>query len=134
MYFKENPLLIPLAMTSFGPDGGIVSTTEEMMVFIRAFFRGDLFPPDYFNEMKQWNKIFYPLEYGVGLARFKLPRLFSPFKPMPELLGHSGLSGAFAFYSPDKNVYLTGTVNQIHHPDISFKLMLQLINVLQQQG
>ncbi len=100
------------------------------MIFIKAFFKGELFPIEYFNEMKRWNKIFFPLEYGVGLARFKLPRVFSPFRAMPELLGHSGLSGAFAFYAPDKNVYLTGTVNQINHPDISFKLMLQFLNHL----
>jgi hypothetical protein len=78
--------------------------------------------------MKQWNKIFFPLEYGIGLAKFKLPRIFSPFKPMPELLGHSGLSGAFAFYAPEKDVFLTGTVNQISNPDISYRLMLQLLN------
>lgn len=130
IYFKENPLSIPLAMTSFGPDGGIVSTSGELMIFIKAFFRGELFPAEYFGEMKRWNKIFFPLEYGVGVARFKLPRLFSPFKAMPELLGHSGLSGAFAFYSPEKDVYLAGTVNQINHPDISYRLMLQLLNYL----
>ena len=130
MYFKQNPLPIPLAMTSFGPDGGIVSTSGELMIFIKAFFKGQLFPIEYLNEMKRWNKIFFPLEYGVGVARFKLPRLFSPFKAMPELLGHSGLSGAFAFYSPEKDVYLAGTVNQINHPDISYRLMLQLLNYL----
>jgi len=128
MYFKTKPLPSPLAMTSFGPDGGIVSTSGELMTFIKAFFKGELFPREYFDEMMRWNKIFFPLEYGVGVARFKLPRFFSPFKAMPELLGHSGLSGAFAFYSPEKDVYLTGTVNQIHPPDLSFRLMLQLLN------
>ena len=130
MYFKQNPLPIPLAMTSFGPDGGIVSTSGELMIFIRAFFKGQLFPIEYFGEMKQWNKIFFPLEYGIGLARFKLPGVFSPFKALPELLGHSGLSGAFAFYSPEKDVFLTGTVNQINNPDLSYRLMLQLLNYL----
>jgi CubicO group peptidase (beta-lactamase class C family) len=130
MYYKENPLPIPLAMTSFGPDGGVVSTAAELMAFLQAFFQGRLFPVEYFEEMKVWNKIFYPLEYGVGLAKFKLPRIFSPFKAMPELIGHSGLSGAFAFYSPEKDVFLAGTVNQISNPDRSFRLMLKLLNSL----
>ena len=127
IYFKTKPLPLPLAMTSFGPDGGIVSTSGELMIFVKAFFQGALFPKAYLDEMKQWNKIFFPLEYGVGLAKFKLPRIFSPFQAMPELWGHSGLSGAFAFYCPEKNVYLTGTVNQIHNPDRSFRLMLRLL-------
>ncbi len=130
IYFKEKPLLIPRAMTGFGPDGGIVSTSSELLRFIQAFFRGELFPIEYFGEMKRWNRIFFPLEYGVGVARFKLPRLFSPFKAPPELLGHSGLSGAFAFYGPEKDVYLAGTVNQIDQPSLSFRLMLRLHSYL----
>ena len=128
LYYKTQPLHIPLAMTSFGPDGGIVSTAKETMIFLRAFFNGQLFPKEYLDELANWNRIFFPLEYGLGVARFKLPRIFSPFKPIPELIGHSGLSGAFAFYCPKKDLYLTGTVNQIANPSISYKLMIKIIN------
>jgi CubicO group peptidase (beta-lactamase class C family) len=117
-------------MCSFGADGGIVSTAEESMIFIKAFFNGQLFPKEYINEMKIWNNIFFPLQYGVGLARFKLPRIFSAFKSYPELIGHSGLSGAFAFYCPAKEIYFTGTVNQISNPSISYKLMIKLLSAL----
>ena len=130
LYYKNHPLPIPLAMTAFGSDGGIVSTAAECMIFLKAFFAGRFFPQEYLAEMSQWNRIFFPLEYGVGLTRFKLPWIFSPFKPQPELLGHSGLSGAFAYYSSEKDTYLTGTVNQINNPDISYKLMLQLLSHL----
>ncbi|AZN38813.1 serine hydrolase domain-containing protein [Paenibacillus albus] len=130
LYYKDSPLHIPLAMASFGPDGGIVSTAEELMRFIRAFFGGTLFPATYLGELYDWNKIFFPLQYGKGIAKFKLPRIFSPFKPLPELIGHSGLSGAFAYYSPSKDVYLSGTVNQISPPSLSYKLMLRILNTL----
>jgi D-alanyl-D-alanine carboxypeptidase len=128
MFYKQKHLRIPLAMRSFGPDGGLVSNSKELMIFIKAFFQGKLFPINYFDEMKQWNRIFFPFEYGIGLARFQLPRIFSPFTSMPELLGHSGLSGVFAFYAPEKDVFLTGTVNQISNPGIPFRLMFQLLN------
>ncbi|WP_281886129.1 serine hydrolase [Paenibacillus sp. YYML68] len=128
MHYKAKPLQIPHAMTSFGADGSIISTAEECMVFLRAFFEGKLFPLDLLATLYQWNRIFFPLEYGVGLARFKLPRFMSPFQPAPELLGHSGLSGAFAFYSPEHRLYLTGTVNEISSPGTSYQLMLQLLH------
>ena len=130
LYYKKNKLHVPLAMTSFGTDGGIVSTSTELMVFLKAFFNGKLFPTETFAQMKQWNRIFFPLEAGVGLTRFKLPRLFSPFKAMPEFIGHSGLSGAVAFYVPEKDIYLTGTVNQVDNPGRSFRLMIELVNCL----
>ena len=128
LYFKKNELKIPLAMSSFGADGGIVSTAQDCDIFLKAFFSGVLFPKEYLMEMYQWNKIFFPLEYGVGLMRFKLPWFFSPFKSLPVLYGHSGLSGAFAFYCPEKNLYISGTVNQISNPDISYKLLIKVLN------
>jgi D-alanyl-D-alanine carboxypeptidase len=44
LYYKNNELNIPKAMTSFGADGGIVSTSTDMLIFIEAFFTGKLFP------------------------------------------------------------------------------------------
>lgn len=130
-YYKKEVLHLPLAMASFGPDGGIVSTAHESMVFLRAFFSGALFPQKYLDDMQSWNKIFFPLEYGIGIMRFKLPRIFSPFKPTPEFIGHSGLSGSFAYYCPDKDVYFTGTVNQVHKPGTSYTLLMKLLNTLE---
>jgi D-alanyl-D-alanine carboxypeptidase len=130
LYYKKNRLHVPLAMTSFGTDGGIVSTSVELMTFLKAFFGGRFFPVENFAWMKQWNRIFFPLEAGVGLTRFKLPRLFSPFKAMPEFIGHSGLSGTVAFFVPEKDIYLTGTVNQVDNPGRSFRLMIELLNCL----
>lgn len=128
IYFKDKPLHILKAMTSFTSDGGIVSTADESMVFLKAFFSGVFFPKEYFSEMYKWNRVMFPLEYGIGVMRFKLPRIFSPFQPLPQFVGHSGLSGAVAFFIPEKNIYVTGTVNQVHYSSVSFKLMLKLVN------
>lgn len=124
LYFKDKPLPIPKAMTSFWADGGVVSTSSEMMVFLEAFMTGKIFPQTYLSEIQQWRKIFFPLESGIGIHRFKTPWFFSPFRRIPVLIGHSGLSGAFAFYAPEKDIYLSGTVNQIHNPGNSFRLMI----------
>ena len=59
-------------------------------------------------------------------TRCKWPRAFSPIDAQPELIGQSGLSGAFAFVAPSRGTYLAGTVNNIARPDRSFRLMLGL--------
>ncbi|MBU4534276.1 MAG: beta-lactamase family protein [Euryarchaeota archaeon] len=128
IYYKQGKLHIPRAMTSFRGDGGIVSTASESMIFLKAFFNGTFFPVDYLEDLKKWNKIFFPLQYGVGLMRFKLPRIFSPLKAVPEFWGHSGLSGAFSYYCPVKDLYFTGTVNQAAYPNLSYKLLIKLVN------
>ena len=127
IYYKEKQLTIPKAMSSFKADGGIVSTTEESMIFLKSFFNGKFFPKEYLNELYEWNRIMYPLENGIGLMRFKLPKSFTMGKNVPILYGHSGLSGAFAYYSPETDTYYTGTVNQIDKPGTSYKLLVKIL-------
>lgn len=128
LYYEQKPLPIPRAMTSFGPDGGVVSTSSDMMIFLRAFFGDTIAPSTDLDELtRTWNSIWFPFAYATGIMRFRLPRIFSPFKAQPELIGHSGLSGAFAFYAPSKGTFITGTVNQLAYPDTSFRLMLKML-------
>jgi len=119
----DRPLVVPQAMASFGPDGGIVSTAGELMTFVRAFFEGGLFERATLESLRDWRRIFCPLQYGVGVARFAMPRWLGG----EELVGHSGLSGAFAFLAPGPGVYVTGTVNNIAGPGRSFRLMQRLV-------
>lgn len=130
LFYKSKQLKIPKAMTSFGADGGMVSTSTDMLIFIEAFFKGKLFPASYIDELQVWNKIFFPLSSGIGIHLFKLPWIFNPTGNIPYFIGHSGLSGALAYYSPVENIYIVGTVNQIAHPDISFRTMIKLTQVM----
>lgn len=127
LYFKTNELLIPKAMASFGADGGVVSTNADMLIFIEAFFTGKLFPTALLASLDRWNKIFFPLQSGVGIQKFKLPWLLDPMNTAPELIGHSGLSGAVAFYAPKENLYVVGSINQVAYPQKSFTTMIKLI-------
>lgn len=126
--YKQKILNIPRAMTSFGSDGGIVSTATECLDFLKGFFEGKLFDPSHIeNITHDWRKIFFPLQYGIGISLFRLPWFFSPFKRVPDLVGHSGLSGAFLFFCPEKKVYLAGTTNEISKPQASFRLMVSTL-------
>lgn len=126
MYYKDREMKIPKAMTSFGADGGIVSVSSDMLVFIEAFFTGKLFPLAYIDELQMWNRIFPPMRAGIGIHLFKLPWLFNPTGAVPYFIGHSGLSGALAYYTPKENIYITGTVNQLAYNDLSFRTMISL--------
>ena len=53
------------------------------------------------------------LGYGAGMMRLELPRIVSPVVPAPEILGHSGSTGSFAFRCPSRGVHVVGTLNRI---------------------
>ena len=79
--------------------------------------------------MQNWNKIVFPLQYGMGIMRFKLPAIMTGGNAL-DIIGHAGSSGAFAFYDKEKDVFIAGTVNQLSERSASFKLMAQVLNNL----
>jgi CubicO group peptidase (beta-lactamase class C family) len=120
IYMKDNPIKAPKYISSNTSDGGLVSTASETIKFLRAFFSGQLFDKKLFERMLNWKSIFFPLRYGYGLMNFKMPL-------QPELIGHSGSTGSFAFICPSKSLYLAGTINQMASPAKPFFLMSNLV-------
>lgn len=130
LFFHEKPLNLDLAMQTIAAHGGMVSTVQDGLRFLKALSQDQLFArKGTFAAMQQWNRIFFPFQYGVGLMRFKMPRLFSPFFPSPELVGHSGSTGSFLYFCPERNLYLAGTLNQTQRQRATFPLMLQVAEI-----
>jgi CubicO group peptidase (beta-lactamase class C family) len=128
LLMDTTPIRIPQVMASVGADGGIVSTAAETLRFLRAFMAGELFPGDELADMqREWRRIFFPLHYGMGLMRFSLPRVMTGFRSVPALIGHSGASGAVAFYAPKTDLYVTGTTNQVRKRSLSFQLLTRIV-------
>ncbi|MFH1260289.1 MAG: hypothetical protein ABII74_10860 [Elusimicrobiota bacterium] len=71
--------------------------------------------------------------YGIGIQKFYLPRILSPFHPMPDMLGHCGSTGSMAFYVPDIDLYITGSINQQASPNIAFQTIIKIINKLRKK-
>ena len=61
IYLKDAPAHVPQYLSSNVSDGGLVSTASEGVIFLRAFFEGQLFEKTYLEQMMTWNKIFFPL-------------------------------------------------------------------------
>lgn len=134
LFNKDQPLSIPQALASMGPDGGIVSTLDDMLAFLRAFVSNRLFASENVTQMQQWNRLFFPLHYGYGLMRIKLPRWMTLFHATPELIGHSGASGSFAFYAPEPDIYLIGSFNQLDAPRRPVGFMMRVLRLIEKHS
>lgn len=117
---------IPLVMASVQADGGIVSTLTDSMAFLDAFFGARLFPRETLAWIaSDWHRIFFPLEYGNGVMRFRMPAPFTGFRRVPPFIGHSGASGTVMFRSLDLHLTVVGTVNQIETRSLPFRLLVR---------
>jgi D-alanyl-D-alanine carboxypeptidase len=85
--------------------GGLVSTAADLAAFLRALTRGQLVSTAAWSEMTRWQpgpEGFYD-DYGLGLGRYRFPA--------GQVVGHHGVWGAFAFWSPELDAVITGTIN-----------------------
>ena len=120
-------LRIPLAMASVQADGGGVSTTQEALTFLEAFFAGRLFPASMVETLTaEWRRIFFPLQYGLGVMRFKLP-WYLTLRPTPELIGHSGATGTVTFAAPSRGLYVAGSVNQTKNRSLVYRAVSEIL-------
>ncbi len=134
IFHEDRVLNITQILTSMSADGGIISTLDEMMIFLRAYMENQLFEPQLAVQMQQWNKLFFPIQYGYGLMRIKLPLWMTLLRATPELIGHSGASGSFAFHAPKPDIYLIGTFNQTDAPRRPIGFMFKVLNLIAKHG
>ncbi len=58
---------------------------------------------------------------------FRLPPIMTLFQKQPDIIGHSGISGAFLFAEPENQIYISGTANQLASRSLPFNVMLRAI-------
>jgi D-alanyl-D-alanine carboxypeptidase len=109
IWIGDAPRDLPLALGSFGADGGMVATLDPVAL-----------------QLPSW-----PIEYGLGIMRFRLPAPLNGFRPMPALLGHTGSTGSWLFYCPELDMMLAGTVSQANAAALPYRLLPRLIRALQ---
>lgn len=126
--YKSAIIHVPLFLSSTHDD--IISTAKDQMLFLKTFFNGYFFPKERLGELENWNNIYFPFKYGIGIEKFYIPRILSPFNPMPDMIGKSGSTGAVAFYVPDIDIFITGTINNQASPNVAFQTMIKIISKL----
>lgn len=135
---------IPGLMQSFR---GIYSTAGDTIAFLRALTRGEIFqnPQTFALMQSRWNRFGFPLdraalrapgwpiEYGLGLMRFQLPRVFTGLKRLPAAIGHTGSTGCWLFWCPELDLYFAGSVDEASAGAVPYRVMPELLKILSNQ-
>lgn len=122
----------------------IFSTADDLMAFGRALFLGRVFdlPHSLAAMQAPWRRFglpldraalrapSWPIEYGLGLMRFRLPRLFTPRQAMPAVLGHTGSTGCWLFHCPQQRLLLSGDLGEVTAGALPFRAVPRLLRIL----
>jgi D-alanyl-D-alanine carboxypeptidase len=129
IYYKDKAIHRPKFAMSSRASGGCITTAREMMIFLKAFFGGDLFNISIFDELSTYNKLqasMWPVCYGSGYMRIPLSGLTTLFMGKGELKGHSGSTGSFAFYYPLKDLFIIGDLNKMGNAALPIRLSMRI--------
>lgn len=135
------PLHIPLLIESVK---GIYSTGPDMIKFMRCLLNGSIFSKnDTLPSMiSSWNRFGFPMdkgalrspnwpiEYGIGMMRFHIPRVFTPLVHIPAVFGHTGSTGCWLFYCPELDVFTSGTFEDVTAGALPFRLIPKMLKIL----
>lgn len=116
----------------------ICSTAGDQIASLRALLGGQLFddPATLGLMQRSWKRFGIPLdpaalrapsspiEYGFGMMRFALPRMFTPFRPIPPVLGHTGSTGSWLFHCPRYGLLFAGTVDEASAGATPFRVIV----------
>ena len=139
LWGDDGPLEIPLFLAAVGD---MYSVLTELIRFMRALVDGSVFADpqtgrlmsDTFNtflfDPKNPRLAGWPIEYGLGMMRFQLPRWATPFGRVPSVVGHTGSTGCWLFHCPELDVYTCGTVSQISAGAVPFRTVPRLLRAL----
>ena len=127
VWFKNKQIYRPKFLSTHG-EQAVITTTDELMIFIKSFFMGSLFGMEVFDELSTYTKLqsMFPMRSGGGYWQIPLGGFANLFMGKGELLGHSGSTGSFAFYYPHKKLYFVGDLNQAAAPALPIRLVMRL--------
>ncbi len=132
-WLADWPLLDrPMALRSLGD---LFSTTHDVLGFGRALFSGRVFSAQSTGRLmyRRFHRFGFPrsvasiaspawpIEYGLGMMRFAPSRAMAGGRRLPPLLGHTGSTSSWLWYSPPLGMLLAGTADQATRAALPFR-------------
>ena len=116
---------------AYWADGGIVSTVEDSIIFLKALKEGKIVKADTLKLMHQWHPLKnLPMQYGIGTMYFEVPSFINRFAKVPPIWGHTGSTGSFLYYAEDMDLFMAGTIDQTEDRITPFVMMIKAMKVI----
>lgn len=110
--------------------GGLVSTTHDLIEFLKAFNNDKIVKKDTRLAMQNWVKETKGMDYGFGIRQVSIGELTNTESDL-QLIGHSGSTASFLWYCPQLDTYISGTFNQLEASKSALVLVYEILKLLE---
>lgn len=104
--------------------GQTVSTSEDLLLFMKALVKGEVISGESLEVMKDWKKLWPGVDYGYGLMRVRM------FPSKYNVWGPLGSTGSFMLYNQKLDVYVIGTLNRSGYTNKSMRLVYNVLRTV----
>ncbi|WP_066073861.1 serine hydrolase domain-containing protein [Neobacillus soli] len=114
------------SFSSIYAGGQTVSTSEDLLKFMKALVGNQLIPNESLVKMMQWKKMWIGVDYGYGLMRVRMLPVIKKYNGW----GHLGSIGSFMLYHPDMDVYMIGNFNKTGYLAKSVRFIFTILRTI----
>ncbi|MEF3313456.1 serine hydrolase [Paenibacillus sp. GYB004] len=132
VYIGDNRMTDHQSLSVDYAGGAIVSTSEDLLIFMKALAKHELISKQRLEAMQVWSKFQVGIDYGYGLVRFKPIPLLLPKRY--QVWGNFGSTGSFLFYQAELDLYLLGSFNQLRSTGKALRMMFKTIDIVSRHG
>ncbi|WP_138434230.1 serine hydrolase domain-containing protein [Winogradskyella algicola] len=110
--------------------GGLVSTTQDLIAFLKAYNTDKVLRKGTRVAMQNWINETKGMDYGSGIRKVSLGQLTDTDSDL-QLIGHSGATASFLWYCPQLDTYISGTLNQLEASKNAMILVYDILMAIQ---
>lgn len=110
--------------------GGIISNTEDLLLFHQALVRNTLLQEETFNKWKDWAKFGKGIDYGYGLVSLKFKEMMFFLSDKLNMWGNWGSVSTYMFYNPVYDIYVIGAFNQTNFVEKQGQFFIKVVNIV----
>jgi CubicO group peptidase (beta-lactamase class C family) len=112
--------------------GGLVSTTQDLIIFLKALNNNKIVKKDTRLVMQNWVIEIKGMAYGFGIRQVSLGELTNTESDL-QIIGHSGSTASFLWYCPQLDTYISGTFNQLEVSKSALILVYEILTMIEKQ-
>lgn len=129
-YASEYELSSLKSLSADWGGGGLVSTTKDLIRFLKAFNENLIVTKETRLEMQNWVNETKGMEYGFGIRKVSIDKLTETESDL-QLIGHSGSTASFLWYCPQLDIYISGTLNQLEASKSAMILVYEILKIIE---
>lgn len=129
-YASEYELSSLKSLSADWGGGGLVSTTQDLIRFLKAFNEDLIVTKETRLEMQNWENETKGMEYGFGIRKVSIDKLTETESDL-QLIGHSGSTASFLWYCPQLDIYISGTLNQLEASKSAMILVYEILKIIE---